>query len=294
MNHPFQLISSETKDLTPDLAKEFSTMAGSVSERDLKPKRLAYLKESVLNGMAITFNWATVEIADTGKTIRMNGNHSSNVLSGLDGAFPEGLRVHIDHYRAPSMLDAIQLFRQMDSRMSARTVDDVAGAYQGLHEDLRSTPKDAARKAIDAVAWYRKLEGVPVPSGDDHFDLFNQAELHPFVQMVGRILSKKTPEFTTPVLGAMFGTHEKEPRESESFWTDVSKQGGQYEPGHPTVVLDQWLSHGEGPNGAALKPREIYRGCVIAWNAFRRGRSLPTTEKPFGQFDSKKSLPDID
>ena len=93
--------------------------------------------------MAITFNWATVEIADTGKTIRMNGNHSSNVLSGLDGAFPEGLRVHVSHYRAPTMLDAIQLFRQMDSRMSARTDSDDAlqGPIQGSHEDLRGTPE---------------------------------------------------------------------------------------------------------------------------------------------------------
>ena len=132
MDHPFQLISSETRDLTHDLAKAFSTMPASVSERDLKPKRIAYLKEAVLNGLAITFNWATVEIAETGKTVRMNGNHSSNMLAELDGAFPTGLRVHVDHYSAPTMHDAVQLFRQMDSRLSARTIDDVAGAYQGL------------------------------------------------------------------------------------------------------------------------------------------------------------------
>jgi len=269
-------------------------MAGSVSERDLKPKRLTYLKEAVLNGMAITFNWATVEIAETGKVIRMNGNHSSNVLSQLDGAFPDGLRVHIDRYKAGTMLDAVQLFRQMDSRQSARTIDDVAGAYQGLHEDLKETPKDAARKAIDAVGWYRRLEGAPVPSGDDRFDLFNQTELHPFIKMVGRVLSKKTPEFTTPVLAAMFATFEKDPREAEGFWIDVAKQGGQFEPGHPTVVLDNWLCSGTAKDGTQLKSREIYRGCVIAWNAFRHGKNLPTNDRPFGNFDSKKSMPDID
>ena len=70
------------------------------------------------------------------KRLRMNGQHSSNMLCGLNGHFPKGLKVHIDEYEVPNKPSLALLFRQFDDRKSNRSPSDVASAYQGLY-----TPK---------------------------------------------------------------------------------------------------------------------------------------------------------
>ena len=140
MGHHFRLTQSETLDLTKELALEFSQMPASLTERDLKAKRLAYLKDSVLGGTAISFNWARAKVSANGIVYRVNGHHSSKMLAGLNGAFPEGLKVHIDTFEIDDLADLGLLFRQFDNRLSSRTIDDISGAYQGLEEDLINVP----------------------------------------------------------------------------------------------------------------------------------------------------------
>ena len=288
----FHLNASETVDLTPQLATQFSTMPASTTERDISPKRLDYLKKAVLNGTAISFCWAQAKVTETGETVRINGHHSSTMLTKLNGQFPAGLKAHIDTYTVPNNEALIVLFRQLDNRASARTVDDISGAYQGLHPGLVTVPKRAARRAIEGAAWFlRNVRGDAVPTGDDRLDQFNRLDLHPFIHMVGNILSVKTPEFVHSVVGAMFGAWERDPTDAERFFGDVSKQGGGNNADHPAVVLDAWLVDARDCKGDK-KPteREIYTACAVAWNAFRNHRSLTA----IGRYNKKKGAPDLD
>lgn len=288
----FKLTASETVDLTPQLAEQFSKMPASTTERDLKPKREEYLKEAVLNGTAISFCWAQANVTETGETVRVNGHHSSTMLAKLNGQFPAGLKVHLDTYTVPDNQALIVLFRQLDNRASARTVDDVSGAYQGLHPGLARVSKRAARKAVEGAGWFLfNVRGDPVPRGDDRLDLFNRLELHPFIHMVGNILSVKTPEFGSPVVGAMYGAWERDPADAEKFFGDVAKQGGGNDTTHPAVVLDAWLVDARDCKGDK-KPteREVYTACAVAWNAFRNHRSLTS----IGRYNKKKGAPDLD
>ena len=290
MGHHFRLTQSETLDLTKDLALEFSQMPASLTERDLKAKRLAYLKDSVLGGTAISFNWARAKVSANGIVYRVNGHHSSKMLAGLNGAFPEGLKVHIDTFEIDDLADLGLLFRQFDNRLSSRTIDDISGAYQGLEEDLINVPKKAGRSAIEGIIWWKNnIIGDAVPPGDDKFDLFADRKLHPFIQMVGRVLSEKTPEFSKPVVAAMYGTLERSD-EAEAFWSDVARQGGGNEEKHPATVLDAWLLAGRENRDSKPTEREIYRACALAWNAFRNHRSL----EKIGRYDPKKGAPDLD
>jgi hypothetical protein len=291
MGHHFKLIGSETVDLTKALAAEFSAMSSSVSERDLKPKRIAYLKDSVLGGTAITFLWARAKDAETGELYRINGHHSSNMLAGLDGQFPDGLKAHIDDYEVPGKLALALLFRQFDNRLSTRTIDDISGVYQGLQSDLVTVPKRSGRAALEGAIWYkRQVIGDAIPSGDDRFDLFDDQTLHPFIKMVGDILTIKTPEFTPPVVGAMYGTHERAPKEAEAFWTDVAKEGGGNDAAHPATVLDAWLVDSRQRKADKPKEKEVYRACALAWNAYRNHRNLAR----IGKYDPIKGVPDLD
>lgn len=293
MTTHWTLVNSETKDLTRELAQEFSQRAPSPTERELLPARMSYLKDTVLGGRAILFNWSQVKIAGTTEVIRVNGQHSSNMLATLDGEFPEGLKVNISTYEVDNKASLGLLFRQFDNRNSSRSVDDISGAYQGIQPDLINVPRKAARMAVDGAAWYlRRVVGDPIPRGDDRFDLFSNQDLHPFIQLVGRICSAKTPEFSTPVIGAMYGTFEREPSMSEVFWTDVAKQGAGNNSNHPTVALDGWLLEVNAKDRKGDKPTEweVYRACVLAWNAYRNNRTLDK----IGKYDPKKGTPDLD
>lgn len=291
MGAHFKLISSETVDVTPQLATEFDTMPASTTERDLKSKRLDYLKNAVLGGTAIAFMWTKAKVTASGKTYRVNGHHSSNMLASLNGEFPSGLKAHIDTYEVPDDTSLGLLFRQIDSRQSARTVDDISGAHQGLAPRLSDVPKLAGRKSIEGYVWYQKNKiGEDTPSGDDRFNLFLDEALHPFIQMTGRILSLKTPEFSTPVVGAMYGAFGRDPLEAEKFYSDVARQGGGNDDGHPAVVLDAWLVDAREQKDDKPKEMEVYYACVYAWNAYRNSKSIEKIPK----YNKKKGAPDLD
>jgi hypothetical protein len=288
MSH-FRHIGSETKVVTHDLAASFSNMTASVTERELDRKRITYLKSVVLNGSALPFIWARAKVTETGEFYRINGHHSSTMLAGLNGDLPDGLLAHIDDYEVETVQDLPWLFRQFDSRRSMRSLADISGAHQMVVPELRNAGRIAARKAIEGVAWFNsKIVGLNVPTGEDVFTLFTLPDYHDFVHMADRIYSSKTPEFTPPVFGAMYGTFEKSPSEAETFWTEVSRQGNNDEK-HPTTVLDSWLLVAKN---ADKKPKqmEIYRACVVAWNAYRNGRLL----ERIGKYDPKKGAPDIE
>jgi len=283
-------LSSQTRDLTPDLATEFNQMPASVTERDLDPKRLKFLRETILHGVALPFMWARAKVLTDGTVYRVNGHHSSNVLAAMNGTMPEGLVAHIDDFEVDDVLRLAGLFRQFDSRRSARSVGDIAGAYQMIMPPLQSVSRLAGRRAIEGAAWHEhRVFGADVPKGDDMFVLFHDPRYHSFVQFVGRVYSKKTPEFTTPVIGAMFATFDRAPEHAEAFWLAVSRQGGGNDDKHPATVLDAWLLSAKD---AKDKPSamEIFRACVVAWNASRNNRSLDR----IGRYDAKKGFPDIE
>lgn len=110
----FRLVNSETKPLTPELAERFRAMLPSPTERAFDSARAKMLREKAEAGQLITFNWATAKIGD--KEYRVNGQHSSSVLSELNGHFPQGLKVHMDTYEVDDTDGLALLFRQFDNR----------------------------------------------------------------------------------------------------------------------------------------------------------------------------------
>src|SRR5215475_5027119 len=98
MTTEFQLVNSSVVALTIDLAKQFAMMEASPTERALNPDRVKYLKEKVEAGQAITFHWTTAQFGN--KEVRMNGQHSSKMLSDLEPAkFPTNLKVLRESYK---------------------------------------------------------------------------------------------------------------------------------------------------------------------------------------------------
>lgn len=271
----FRLTKSETLELTPELAIEFAGMTPSPTERPLDKSRVAYLSDHITHGKAISFNWAKAQLGDN--VIRVNGQHSSHVLAGLaqePEAFPAGMRVHLDQYDVDNDAGLALLFRQFDARKSSRTPADVSGAHQMLHENLRDVPRDAAKFAVEGKAFFDEyVMGMPdAAKGDDRYMLFFEGELHSFIRWTGDTLNMKTPELKrAPVTAAMYGTFRHAEEQAREFWAEVARGGSQFEDSAPTTTLDEWLRLLKSKDcELKIKPVQIYIGCIIAWNAFRR------------------------
>jgi hypothetical protein len=285
MDPPFALIASEVVPLTRELAQQFRDMPGSPTERTLNPSRVKHLKEKAMAGQLIPFQWATAECE--GQTYRMNGQHSSEMVCELDG-LPSNGTVVLQRYRVADRNGLALLFRQFDDRRSSRTPADIAGAYQGLEDDLRDLDRKRAKLAIEGIAWYQaNVEKVDVPKGDARYQWFHDASLHPFIKWVaGSLLSSKTPELNKPaVVAAIFGTWLANREHAERFWEDVAREGDQFSEDAPSTAVDRWLLANFEEPDPTMKPANFYQGCIFAWNAYRQGRQITAVKS-----DAKKSF----
>src|SRR5262245_35477996 len=142
MDSDFELVKSETVELTRKFAEEFRDMEPSPTERELKVSRVQELMGRFTAKRTIPFQWARAYIdGQEGVFLRMNGQHSSTALCELDGHFPVGGKVHLDTYKVKDRNSLALLFRQFDPRASARSVDDISGAYQMLEDALKHVPR---------------------------------------------------------------------------------------------------------------------------------------------------------
>jgi hypothetical protein len=272
----FTLVKSEVKPLTKDLAEKFRDLKASPTEREINPARMKYLERMAADDKLVTFHWSTAEIS--GETVRMNGQHSSAMLAGLNGAFPDGLYVHLDHYKVDGPEGLAALFRQFDARKSSRSASDVAGAYQGLVPELQGLNKRLAKLGIEAVVWYLgQVEKEPVPGGDDQYELFNFRKYDPFLSWIDNLFAGtvKVPEMRNKtVVAAMYSTFTKNAQAAKEFWHLVARGGADdADETDPAKALDIWLNDiklGKRDLAAA----QIYQGCINAWNAYRDGRPI--------------------
>src|SRR5262245_17127841 len=271
----FELVNSEVRDLTLEFAQQFRDMEASPTERLSDPKRIKHLRDKALAGQLVTFNWSTADL--NGRKLRMNGQHSSKMLTELDGAFPQGLKVHLDEYRVPNEEGLALLLRQFDDRKSSRTALDVSAAYQGLHSEIRDINRKVAQHAIQGIVWHRRhVMGLPnMPTGDNTYMLFADKGYYPFIQWYASLMSSKTKELEPEaVIAAVFATYDANETAAKEFWERVSRFGMEFEDDHPTPVLDKCLVEDRDDTHEKYKPAERYQGCLFAWRAYRENKKI--------------------
>jgi hypothetical protein len=121
--------------LTRELAQKYHDMEASPTERELNPGRVKHLTTKIEKGLAVSFCWASATVEQVGKQLRMNGNHSSSALVGLNGGFPDNLFVHLDEYEVEDIQGLALLFRQFDDRKSSRSsgcLRCLPGSFRGV------------------------------------------------------------------------------------------------------------------------------------------------------------------
>jgi len=272
----FRLKTAETLDLTPELAAQIHALPASPTERELSDKRLDYLREEAQAGTLVTFHWAIAELE--GKVFRANGNHSSLVLSEMNGNFPEGLKAHVDTWIVDDLESLGSLFRRFDSRSSSRSQADIAGAFQGLYAPVRDLPRKLAKLGLDGCLWHaRNVEHLALAKGDEQYALFNRTEYHAFLNWLPEIITIKSRELKKPgVVAAMYATFRRSEEAAREFWAEVAKGGDEYNDNDPAGILYEWLNEVVTDKRVkeVTKPPQLYQGSIYAWNAARANVQL--------------------
>lgn len=275
----FWLTGTRTEHLARALAEHIRTMPGSPTERFLSEDRIDELTHKAAAGLLVTFHWATAKMGE--QIFRVNGQTSSTMLCRLNGAFPEDLVAHIDEYEVDSPEGLVLLFRQFDSRTSARKPLDVYMAYQNIVDTLRGVKPQIGRLGIEGIAWYlNTVEKTPAPKGDDVFSMVMDTRYQDFLLWLNTLLDNKCKEVQNKyIVAAMYATFQRKEEQAKEFWRYVVRGGVDFEESHPTTVLDKWLK--EAKDKVLKKnpaPGEYYTGCVYAWRAVQEQRTIRTIQ----------------
>jgi hypothetical protein len=283
-NIGFRLKSSTTIPLTQEELDRFRALPASPTERALSQKRLTMLKEKIEAGKAIPFGWASAEL--DGQEIRCNGQHSSEVLSQMNGTLPDNLIIHRDVYSVDTTDGLINLFRQFDDRVSGRTPLDVAGAYAKMEPGLAGVSMPIAKMAAESIVFYdTAIVGGSKVIGDDCYQVLHEQATHDFINWLdGSVFSTKTRELAyKPIIAAMWATWQANVAETKVFWDLVARGGVVGDDSHAASMLDAALEAMKDKKVERPQPKALYYGCIFAWNAYRAGNK-PKSIK----FDARK------
>jgi hypothetical protein len=286
-----ELFQGGAKELQATI-EEMRSIAITPVEREFDLRWATELKTRVVDGKAVAFHWAVADMADSGGFTRMrvNGQHSSWALADLlrENALPDNLVIHLDTYSVSNQDGAVLLFRQFDARKSARSKEDISGAYQCFQPELRTCNRNILKTAVEGVIWYRReVQEKPVASGDDIYWLFNEQRLHPFFVMLNETLkSGKANELKrVPVIAAAYGTWLDDAKVSGEFWRLVAL-GSNRNVSDAASDLDAELIRIRDEK-EKCNARDLYAKCAKAWEAHGDGARVSN----FRVNTKKKGLP---
>jgi hypothetical protein len=124
--------------LTRELAISHASLPAMPGEREVKTARLKFLKDLLDRGLFVGVDWHQGLCAADGIMYRLEGQHSSHMLSELDpAAFPGDQLARITTWNFDTVEhDSATLFNLFNNPRSARTNEDVMGVYRASVPEL--------------------------------------------------------------------------------------------------------------------------------------------------------------
>lgn len=285
--------------VTLALAKMVRDAEWFPQDRHISETRKEKLRTEIREGRFYGAEWSLCDVEETGKTYRINGKHTSLVLSELLEArenIPD-ITVTVRKFRTKTMKDAAGLFSLMDNKDAVRTKGDVLRGYAGIDTEASSlTPRQLSTVTAGLAfeKWGAKYRRVPT-----QVQATLLLESHGFVAWVKNMLtvtSKDNPKkhvLRMAVIAAMHRTWAKDPEVATAFWGKVCNDSE--DPTHsPVRVLFRWL--GENKVGARegksrVSENEVMYRCIQAWNAYRDNDKELVIKT--NQYKPDKALPEV-
>lgn len=254
-------------------------------ERPLRNNHVEYLISCMKRG---TFrpelcNLATAKV--NGVTYRVNGQHTAwaRVLYD-DSRFAPPVRLL--EYRLDDDVALRDLYSSID-RAAPRTSNNIITARLYGTETFEGISSATLRRLSEGFALWRweKMEARKRHDADERAVLM-AGEYKALVLLVGGFCQEsQSREYSHvhrgPAMAGMLATFEKNAKKAIEFWTSVRDGTGFTDKDDPILTLRNALlthavSHGRGniTGKKAVTGEEMFRWCILCWNAFRRGETL--------------------
>ena len=270
------------------LVSEFCEMEPAPYDRPLSERRMMVYERILKAGDFRVVTWASALCVETNNVYRVNGKHTSTMLSKLE-KLPD-FYVTVERYICDTLNDVAALYNTFDSAMASRTTSDINLAFAATIPQLRGIGKKYINVTVGAAAALKWSEGElnrvsPAEKAEELLDRYSFCEwltkIIPTSNLNPGSLAK--PLLRIPVVMAIMATHDKSRRDAEEFWTLVRDESSP-ERDNPSRVLARYLVRASIAGGQMstnkndrtkrlVSARELYVKCLHAWNAWRKSES---------------------
>lgn len=278
----------KTQKVTKSLAKQYTEMDPAPHDRPLSERRLQVYQRLREQGLFRPVTWASALCTETGGVYRVNGKHTSVMLSGLNN-MPDDFYVTVEEYECDTLEDVARLYATFDSKTQSRSSHDINASFAATVPELRDISTTNISRIVAGMSF--AIEGGKYNSTISPAERAELLLEHThFVVWCAGILSQGSPGEAgarvaarhlrrAPVIAAMFDTWTKSKTAADEFWCAVRDETGT-SPTLPDRKLARLLlttSLGHERSGSAsthlLPAREVYVKSLHAWNAWRNGES---------------------
>lgn len=293
------------------LINHFYEMERVPRERPLSERRMMLYERIYRSGHFRSVTWASALCVETNCVNRVNGQHTSTMLSKIPDPLPYPFHVTVERYICDTLADLANLYNTFDSSMASRTISDINLSFASTIPELREIdPRtiNLATTAISEEKW-EEHELRKVPPAERAEELFDNTDFvlwlyrdillrnHGRSQTATGSHGSILPVRRTSVIRAMLSTYRKNKAAATEFWEAVRDET---EPDRnaPTRMLTRYLNSISLGGGSSTKgdkskrivvKREVYVKCILAWNAwrtnertnlsYRAGAQLPKVSK---------------
>jgi len=276
------------------LSAKFASMEPAPNDRPIKVLNKRQIRNAILEGRFRTCEWASVNCKQTNKCYRVNGKHTSTILSEMNGEAPKNLYVIVEEYEADTLEDVAKLYSTFDLARSSRTMGDINLSFAASVPSLASLGSKVLNTCSTGMKYYflngKNNGGVSSNTQETHAQRL--VEYSEFVEFVNRIYGGKQEHkkklLRGPVVAAMFGTWLKSKSAASEFWILVREES-HGDPKSPTRKLAKFLNftgvRANRGTTTSCTEHEMYVKCIHAWNAWRK-------DEPTGlQYYADKAAP---
>lgn len=297
------LISDRKMPFTHELACKHLELEEFDGERKLEDDWVSALISCAQSG---TFHpewvtWITAHCEQNGKDYRENGQHTAWMRLAMPKDWKGAGEIRYQRYLCKTIDDARILYASID-RNRARNRAMVMNSYLAGTEEFSGITKTLlGRLASGLTFWLWDTKHFRDKHSADHVAGVMRTKYMAITQTVAAFMircgSKRDSRFVmrAPALAAVFATFDKAAKASVEFWEAVIEGTGMTSPNDPRLRLRNFLittiiGRRDRKSGSSrvVVAEELYRCCIHAFNAWRKGEELQTLRAPL---DSKRPVP---
>lgn len=281
----FEMISKpKVVKATPALAKRFAEMEAIRGDRPIKPRLSATIRREIQEGRFRTTEWSTYLCEADGKTYRVNGKHTSNILASMNGDFPKDLSILLTEFKGPDIETGAALYETFDPRNSARSGPDINHAYAAANPRLDGVSRRLICNCCTAIAYneYEDNMSTWTTPGSRARACLTKDD---FILWLNELVEGKPQNKDAAILlrsscvAAIYRSYLKAKGPAFEFWKAVHEGSGTNRKSADRTLRDFLLrssvakGSGAGDHKSHVSPREMFVKCIHAWNAWRRNES---------------------